>query len=593
MALAPTTSDRPYGRSIVPTDSGTEIMIARWRAGASCAPHDHGGSHGFVIPLRGAFEETRYQWRGNTLVALAPIARPANVAFAVDDGLIHAMQASALHDDAVTLHVYAPAPTHMRLFDLVAQTAITVVGDAGAWLSDDHRVSERVSFAELAPTTTPTIWVGYTINYRGGSAEFAVAAKTLAADLARQHSDPGVEIVIAPLQHKRDFVAAMASLSRDGKSLRELHFVGHSGMYGIMFGSVAWPEQFSPHEWRELTTTIPFAADGRAYFHACRTGRWFAPFFARTFGVTAFGHHGYTTVSARADRFAWAGPRPTSRDKLYLVATPGKKSHGVLGTLRKYRGAAAEPMLACQPTKPEGETSYDAVADLYDRAWADIRVRRPEWKWIQQRAAALTKPVRMLEIGCGNGALLRALSPHLASGVGLDDSAAMVEKARARSSGLTKLRFERIHGPTIALPDNSIDVVVTFLSFRYLDWDPIMNEIRRVLVPGGSLWLVDMVERPVSLRESPKLVRSAIDHVLTPWLHPTFARDVKALTAHPDWKMMLKYNPIRAEHEYRWYLESRFPSRKLEILNVTPNQRVVAFDTGPLPKGSVAPLSFP
>ena len=479
----------------------------------------------------------------------------------------------------------------MRLFDLAAQQVITVIGDAGAWLSDAHQVSERVSFSTLAPTTKPTMWVGYTINYRGGSAEFAVAAKTLADELATRH--PDVDVIVAPLQHKRDFVSAMTELSKAGRSLRELHFVGHSGMYGIMFGSVAWPEQFSPHEWRELTTTIPFADNARAYFHACRTGRWFAPFFARTFGVTAFGHHGYTTVSARSDRFAWAGPRPTAREKLYLVATPGKKSHGVLGTLRKYRGAAAEPMIECHPIKPEGETSYDAVAELYDRAWADIRVRRPEWKWIQQRAAALRKPVRMLEIGCGNGALLRALSPHLVSGIGLDDSTAMVERARNRSAEFSTLRFEKIHGPTVALPDSSVDVVVTFLSFRYLDWDPIMSEIRRVLVPGGSLWLVDMVERPVSLRESPKLVRSAIDHLLTPWLHPRFARDVKALTAHPDWKMMLKYNPIRAEHEYRWYLESRFPASKLEILNVTPNQRVVAFDTGPLPKGNVAPLSFP
>ncbi len=43
---------------------------------------------------------------------------------------------------------------------------------------------------------------------------------------------------------------------------------------------------------------------------------------------------------------------------------------------------------------------------------------------------------------------------------------------------------------------------------------------------------------------------------------------------------MLKYNPIRAQHEYQWYLESRFPGRKLEILNVGRRQRLVAFDTG-------------
>ena len=55
------------------------------------------------------------------------------------------------------------------------------------------------------------------------------------------------------------------------------------------------PEQFSPHEWRTLD--LPFAPDGEAFFHACRSARWFAPFFARTFNVPASGFHWYTTVS--------------------------------------------------------------------------------------------------------------------------------------------------------------------------------------------------------------------------------------------------------------------------------------------------------
>ena len=56
---------------------------------------------------------------------------------------------------------------------------------------------------------------------------------------------------------------------------------------------------------------------------------------------------------------------------------------------------------------------------------------------------------------------------------------------------------------------------------------------------------------------------------------------------------MLRYNPIRAEHEYRWFLESRFPASKLEVLTVTTTQRVVAFDSGPLEKGVTEPLSYP
>jgi hypothetical protein len=56
---------------------------------------------------------------------------------------------------------------------------------------------------------------------------------------------------------------------------------------------------------------------------------------------------------------------------------------------------------------------------------------------------------------------------------------------------------------------------------------------------------------------------------------------------------MLRHNPIRAEHEYRWYFGSRFPGAKLQTLTTTMSQRVFAFDSGPLPKGRTSPLSYP
>jgi hypothetical protein len=45
----------PYSRSILRVDDEVEIMLARWRPGHGCAPHDHGGAGGFVIPVKGAF----------------------------------------------------------------------------------------------------------------------------------------------------------------------------------------------------------------------------------------------------------------------------------------------------------------------------------------------------------------------------------------------------------------------------------------------------------------------------------------------------------------------------------------------------------
>ncbi|OBK23213.1 hypothetical protein A5634_05915 [Mycobacterium asiaticum] len=583
----------PYSRSILRVDDQVEIMLARWRPGHSCAPHDHGGSGGFVVAVEGSFHERRFGWDESRLVVDEAAIHEQGTAIHISPEVIHDMAAETA---GLSLHLYSPPPTSMRVFDLQRAEALELVGNYGAWIPQgDH---PRIPFTALTPKTAlvkPVIWVAHTTRYRGGSTEFAIAAATMGRELAAAH--PDAEVIVSGLHRKADFQTQLAQLALTGRVISQLHLISHSGMYGPMFGTTNWPEQFSPHEWRDMT--IPFATDGRAYFHACRTARWFAPFFADVFGVATYGNHNYTTVSTRKDRFAWAGRQPAARPNLYMIAAPGKKSHGWAGSFRKYLGCAAEPMTESEPAATHPERSYDRVAELYDRAYADIRVREAEWQWVANRLASahadLGRRVRVLEIGCGNGALLRALDDNgnIDFAVGLDSSEGMLTRARERNRDRGRLRFGKVSGPALDIPDDHVDVVISFLSFRYLDWDPVMAEIRRVLAPGGRLWVVDMVEQPVRIRELPVLARSAVAHLRTRRTRPQFATDLAALTQHPDWRNMLQHNPIRAEHEYRWYFGSRFPGTKLKTLTATPSARVVAFDSGPLAKGQTAPLSYP
>ncbi len=431
------------------------------------------------------------------------------------------------------------------------------------------------------------ILVAYTTEYREGGAELARVARTLADEKRACHRD----VHLARVESKRAFVDAIREAERDG-GIRELHFVGHSGMYGPMFGTRAMPEQLSPHEWRTLP--IAFTSDGEAFFHACRTARWFAPFFARTHGVPASGYYWYTTFSAAPDRFA--RPSLAGRDgKLYAVGCPGLKSHGLGGSLAKYTGRVAlEPMKRFEPRAIDeagsyDAGSYDAVAELYAEAFEDIRVRREEWRWLERHLPR--GPIDVLDIGCGNGALLDALGDRLRSGVGVDVSRRMIELARRRASA--KLSFERVDGPTLPLSNASADVVISFLSFRYLDWDPILLEIVRVLRPGGRLLVIDMVEKPLSARELGAFARSKLRNLRHRRAHPEFARRLARLVEDPGWARMLEHNPIRSDHELRWYLESRFPGRSVELLDVGYKSRVVAFDSGPITAGYIAPQSYP
>jgi ubiquinone/menaquinone biosynthesis C-methylase UbiE len=431
------------------------------------------------------------------------------------------------------------------------------------------------------------ILILYTTLYREGGDKFARAAQTLAAEKRRAH--PGAVIRAQAVESKADVVAQFRAADEAGELIRELHFVGHSGMYGPMFRTRAVPEQFSPHEWRTLR--IPFAPGAGAWFHACRTARWFAPFFARTFGVPAYGYHWYTTVSLRRDRFRWERLALRRNPPLYVLGCPGRKSHGLLGSLGKYATGAAETIKRFDPLPPEGDPTYDSVALLYDEVFEDITVREDEWRWLD--ANLPPGPLRVLDVGCGNGALLMQLGGRVAHGVGVDASAGMIERARMRAAGRPELEFVRIDGPVLPFPDASFDVVTSLLSFRYLDWDPIMNEIRRVLRPGGRLLVVDMVTAPVRWRETPRLLAGKAREYTGRVRRRPFTQRLRGMVTDPRWQTMLRYNPIRAEHEMKWYLESRFPGRPVETLNVGWNARVLAFDSGPVQPGDVPPQSYP
>jgi ubiquinone/menaquinone biosynthesis C-methylase UbiE len=228
---------------------------------------------------------------------------------------------------------------------------------------------------------------------------------------------------------------------------------------------------------------------------------------------------------------------------------------------------------------------------LYDAAFQDIRVRKDEWRWLSEHLP--DGSIDVLDIGCGNGALLNALSDRIQRGVGVDESSAIIERARKRNSQLSNLKFETINGPVLPFADNSFDVVISLMSFRYLDWDPLLAEIKRVAKPGGKLLVVDMVTEPVTAREYLRIVKDKFRLMRQQRANAKFDSALQKLVSHPDWKKMVEFNPIRSEHEMKWYLESRFPGQKMETLNLAWHSRMVAFDSGPVERGIEARLTYP
>jgi arsenite methyltransferase len=105
----------------------------------------------------------------------------------------------------------------------------------------------------------------------------------------------------------------------------------------------------------------------------------------------------------------------------------------------------------------------------------------------------------VLDIGCGAG-VDSLVAAHLVGAggrvVGLDVTAAMVERARARLSqlGLANVTFEVGDAEALPFPDNDFDAIISNGVFNLtLNKEKALKETHRVLKPGGRLMLADMV----------------------------------------------------------------------------------------------------
>lgn len=133
-----------------------------------------------------------------------------------------------------------------------------------------------------------------------------------------------------------------------------------------------------------------------------------------------------------------------------------------------------------------GGEHWAAEAEAYDRlnrAFAERIVER----------LAPQPGERVLDVGCGNGALSLMLAPVVGAGgsvVGLDISGPMLATAASRASaaGLSNVTFEKGDAQVHRLADASFDAAVSRFGVMFFE-DPVaaFANIRGMLRPGGRL----------------------------------------------------------------------------------------------------------
>jgi ArsR family transcriptional regulator len=98
------------------------------------------------------------------------------------------------------------------------------------------------------------------------------------------------------------------------------------------------------------------------------------------------------------------------------------------------------------------------------------------------------------DLGCGTGLVSSLVAPHVAKVIAVDGSADMVQAARRRLKGATNVDVRRGDMEALPIDDRQLDVAIIALVLHHApDPSRTLEEVRRVLKPGGRVLVVDML----------------------------------------------------------------------------------------------------
>ena len=112
----------------------------------------------------------------------------------------------------------------------------------------------------------------------------------------------------------------------------------------------------------------------------------------------------------------------------------------------------------------------------------------------------LDRPLAVLDVGCGTGALTRQIFGAIPAGpsrrvMGVDAAEAMIDVARRKAGAMAGLQFEAVIAEDLPYPDGSFDRAVSTFFFHHLNYDlkrRSLNELWRVLRAGGRAIVLDV-----------------------------------------------------------------------------------------------------
>jgi ubiquinone/menaquinone biosynthesis C-methylase UbiE len=163
---------------------------------------------------------------------------------------------------------------------------------------------------------------------------------------------------------------------------------------------------------------------------------------------------------------------------------------------------------------------------------------------------------RVLEIGCGTGAVLERMCARGARATALDQSPEMIEQATARlgaERAASVVWLEQTAAESDALPEAAFDAVVLSLCLSDMSADErryVLQQAAQRLAPGGRLVAADEVRAPAGWRRAVQLLWRVPQAAIAWLLVGSLSRPV------PDLRGEIEATELTIRGEESWLLGS-------------------------------------
>jgi ubiquinone/menaquinone biosynthesis C-methylase UbiE len=154
--------------------------------------------------------------------------------------------------------------------------------------------------------------------------------------------------------------------------------------------------------------------------------------------------------------------------------------------------------------------------------WADkFEQRGSVFRYFQKRVIStigLPCSSNFLDLGCGTGWAVRYAATVLKGEghfVGIDISENMIEKAKELAKRMNNIIFYKASSEELPLENDFFDnIICTFSFHHYLHPEKALAEARRVLKPGGRIYILDATSDDIFFKLIDKLaIRLEKEHV--------------------------------------------------------------------------------